>query len=94
MKEIIQRAAGPVGVSKHSAVNNDTLRAIQRIVQEEKVRDEVDLMAAEGGAMGLAVSEAQASSLSCEGPTYPDERSYDNMNLMRRNDTRYVPAVM
>lgn len=92
MKDLITRAAALVGIFSHSAVNNDALRAIQRSMQEEELKEELELMAAEAGSMAVAAGEAQASA-SLMGSSQDDsldssKMTFDVLNLLRRNDTR------
>ena len=94
MKKLIQKAAALVGVFSHSAVNNDALREVQRKVKEEEIREELEAMAAEATVINLAQGEflerAKEMAACSEEPINLESIKFDILNLVRRNDTRWV----
>lgn len=86
MREIIQKAAALVVLFSHSSVNYDTLRDIQRDMQEKTVT-ELENLIADAEAMGLAQGEAEAGA-ALGGFWDCDMVKFDIVNLLRRNDMR------
>lgn len=94
VREMIQKAAKSLGVFSHSAVNDDSLRYIQRTIGKDTLND-MEELTCEAEPMKLAKREAEAS-LATQGEPGDENVSgdsnsskFDIISLSRKtNDTR------
>lgn len=76
LREMIQKAATKIGIFSHSAVNDDTLRDIQRTIGKDTLND-MEELACEAEPIKLAKREAEAS-LTTQGEPGDENESGDS----------------